>query len=86
MHEVTIKINPVTEFPLNPNSANRIAHDNMLINITFLIPNLFIKKGMARINSVSDICEMERMMVEKLGKMKLDDIYKAIVEAHKKTV
>ena len=36
----------------------------MLINITFLIPNLFRKKGIANMNHVSDIWEIDKMIVE----------------------
>src|SRR6185436_15979221 len=45
----------------NPKRSTQASIEN---NITFLIPNLFRKKGMVRINTVSAIWEMDMMMVE----------------------
>ena len=38
-----------------PKNPNLKTHANIAINITFLMPNFFIKKGMSRIHNVSDI-------------------------------
>ena len=47
-----------------PNKAKRNTHANILINMTCLIPKCFKKKGIARMNSVSDICEMDNRITE----------------------
>ena len=47
-----------------PNSPNRNTQANILMSMTRLIPKCFRKKGMARINSVSDICEMDSRITE----------------------
>ena len=47
-----------------PNNPKRNTQANILISITRLIPKCFRKKGMARINNVSDICEMDSRITE----------------------
>ena len=47
-----------------PNNPNRNTHANILISMTCLIPKCLRKKGMARINNVSDICEMDSRITE----------------------
>src|ERR1700742_1035368 len=47
-----------------PNKPNRNTQAKMLIIITILIPNRRRKKGIVRINSVSDIWEMESSKFE----------------------
>ena len=47
-----------------PNKPNRNTHANILINITCLMPKCFRKNGIARINSVSDICDMDSRITE----------------------
>jgi len=42
-----------------PNNPKRNTQAKMLISITLFIPNLCKKKGMVRIKSVSEICEIE---------------------------
>jgi len=48
----------------NANRPKRSTHASMLIVITALMPKRFMKNGMVRMNSVSDTCEIETMMVE----------------------
>ena len=45
----------------NPKRRTQASIEN---NITFFIPNLFRKKGIVRMNSVSEIWEMDMIMVE----------------------
>ena len=48
----------------NPNSPNRNTQANILISMTRLIPKCLKKKGMAKINRVSDICEIDSRITE----------------------
>src|SRR4026208_627096 len=64
IHDKIIRVVPAGEGSPNRNSPNRKNHAIMANSITFFIPNLFKKNGMVRMNSVSDICEIERMIVE----------------------
>ena len=52
---------PSAGFP-KPNNPNRKTQAIMLNNITFLMPNFLRKNGMVRMNSVSEIWEMDMMM------------------------
>src|SRR5436190_7808666 len=55
--------NPSVGFPY-ANNPKRKTHASIENNITFLIPNFFRKKGIVKINTVSDICEIDIIMVE----------------------
>ena len=54
---------PSCGFPY-ANNPKRNTQANKLINITRLIPKRLKKNGIARINNVSEICEIDMMMVE----------------------
>jgi hypothetical protein len=43
-------------------SPKRSVHASMLISITVLMPKRFKKNGIARMNSVSDTCEIDMMI------------------------
>ena len=47
-----------------PNSPNRNTQANILISITCLMPKCLRKNGIARINNVSDICEIDSRITE----------------------
>src|SRR5476651_1184680 len=61
MHDKMIIHKPSAGFP-NANKPNRSTHASMLNSITYLMPNLRRKKGMVRINNVSDVCEIANML------------------------
>jgi len=42
-----------------PNKPKRSTQANILMSITFLIPKRFKKKGISRMQSVSDICDKD---------------------------
>ena len=63
MQERMIIQSPSAGFP-KAKKANRSTHASMLINITILMPKRFRKKGIARMNRVSETCEMDMMIVE----------------------
>ena len=52
------RYNPSAGFP-NPKRANLKTQAKILMIITFLIPYLFRKKGIVRMNKVSEICATE---------------------------
>src|SRR5688572_8425478 len=54
---------PVSGSPY-ANKPNRNTHAIMENNMTFLIPNRLRKKGIVRIKTVSDICDIDMMIVE----------------------
>src|SRR6266496_5520812 len=64
MHDKMISPVPAIDGSPYANKPKRNTQANIAISITFLIPNLFKKKGMVRINRVSDICEIDKMIVE----------------------
>src|SRR3954466_8821532 len=64
MHDRMISIVPKATRSPKANKPKRNTQANIANNITSLIPNLFRKKGMERINNVSDICEIDRIIVE----------------------
>src|SRR5690606_11904567 len=55
--------NPLPGSP-KENRPKRSTQAVILISITDLIPKRFIKKGMVRIKMVSDICEMDTIIVD----------------------
>ena len=63
MHDSTIIQRPPAGSPYASN-PKRNTHANIDISITCLIPNRFRKNGMVRMNKVSDIWEIDIMMVE----------------------
>src|ERR1044072_9000003 len=63
MQERMIIHNPPEGSP-KANRPKRKTQANMENSITCLIPKRFKKKGIARINNVSEICEIDMMMVE----------------------
>ena len=63
MHERIIIHNPSEGFPY-ANNPNRKTQASILINITCLMPNRFKKNGIAKINTVSEICEIDIIIVE----------------------
>ena len=63
IQETIIIQSPSVGFPKDSN-PKRKTHAIILINITFLIPNLDKKNGIARMNKVSETCEIDMIMVE----------------------
>src|ERR1700761_6079668 len=61
MHERMIIHNPSPGLPY-ANKPKRKTHAIILKNITYLIPNFLKKNGMAKMKSVSDICEIDIMI------------------------
>ena len=61
IHDKTIIQSPSPGSP-NANSPKRNTHAIMLKSITDLIPKRRRKKGIARMNKVSDICEIDMMI------------------------
>ena len=47
-----------------PKSPKRNTQANIEMSMTFLMPNLFMKKGMSRMHSVSEACEMDIRALE----------------------
>ena len=47
-----------------PKKPKRKTQANIAINMTFLIPNFFMKKGIRRIHRVSEACEIEIRALE----------------------
>ena len=47
-----------------PKNPNLNTHANMAINITFFIPNFFMKKGIRRMQRVSEAWDMESKALE----------------------
>ena len=65
VHDKIIIHNPSPGFP-NENKPNRNTQAIMLNSITSLIPKRFKKNGIAKINTVSDIWEIDMIIVEYL--------------------
>ena len=65
MQDKMINEVPIGDGSPYANNPKRSTQASIEINITFLIPNLLRKKGIARMNNVSDIWEIDNMMVDR---------------------